>query len=270
MRPIPKKVTERLSLGIKKFKSVLEDARSRDINESDTVVIVTDMLSEIFGFNKYSEITSEFAIRGTYCDLATRIDGDLQYLIEVKAIGVELKENFIRQATDYAANQGIDWVILTNGISWIIFKVSFSKPIDRDQVIEFDFINLNSKNKTHLEMLFSLSREGCNKSILDEYHSRRQILSKYFIGSVIISDSILNSIRKELKKIDSEVKINIEQIRELIEQDVIKRDILDNEKSKEATHKINRALNRQKKKREKEKQQKSNDNLEDSSDSSSG
>ena len=134
MKPIPKKVNERLVKGIKKFHKILEDARSRDINESDTVVIITDMLSEIFGFDKYSEITSEFAIRGTYCDLVTQIDGDLQYLIEVKAVGIELKESFIKQAVDYAANQGIDWVILTNGIRWIIYKIAFTKPIDKDQV----------------------------------------------------------------------------------------------------------------------------------------
>lgn len=266
MRPIPKKVAERLSLGIKKFKSVLEDARSRDINESDTVVIVTDMLSEIFGFAKYSEITSEFAIRGTFCDIVTRIDGDLQYLIEAKAIGLELKDSYVKQAIDYAANEGIDWVILTNGIYWIIFKVSFSKPIDKDQVIEFNFLELNPKNKTHLEMLFSLSREGCNKSILDEYHSRRQVLSKYFIGSIIMTDSILNSIRKELRKIEPEVKIEVEQLRDLITQDVIKRDILDSEKSKVAIKKINRVLNRERRKKEKEKQQKSDDIIKSSED----
>jgi len=270
MRPIPKKINDRLSLGIKKFKPILADARSRDINESDTVVIVTDVLSEFFGFAKYSEITSEFSIRGTYCDLATRIDGDLQYLIEVKAIGLELKDSFIKQAIDYAANEGIDWVILTNGNHWIVFRVSFSKPIDKDQVMEFNFLDLNSKNKMHLEMLFSLSREGCNKSILDEYHSRRQVLSKYFIGSIIMTDSILNSIRKELRKIEPEVKIEIEQLRDLITQDVIKRDILDSEKSKDATKKINRVLNRERKKKEKDKEQKLNAKLEDFTYSSSG
>ncbi len=254
MKPIPKKVAARLSSGIKKFRNILEDARSRDINESDTVVIITDMLSEIFGFDKYFEVTSEFAIRGTYCDLATKIDGDLQYLIEVKAIGVELKDHYIKQAIDYAANQGVDWVILTNGITWVVYKISFSKPIDKEQVITFNFLELNNKNKSHLEMLFSLTKEGCNKSILDEYHSRKQILSKYFVGSVIMSEPILNAIRKELRRIEPEVKIEIEQLKDLIQQDVIKREVLDNEKAKEAEKRIRKYLNKLKKKKEKEKE----------------
>ena len=118
MPRIPQKVARRLSLGLKQFQPILESAKSRDVNESDTVVIVTDILSEIFGYDKYNEVTSEYAIKGTYCDLAIRLNGKLHYLIEVKAIGSDLKENHIKQAIDYAANEGVDWVLLTNGITW--------------------------------------------------------------------------------------------------------------------------------------------------------
>ena len=48
MPNIPQKVAKRLSFGLKQFQPILESAKSRDINESDTVVIVADILSEIF------------------------------------------------------------------------------------------------------------------------------------------------------------------------------------------------------------------------------
>src|SRR5437763_16157849 len=102
MAAIPKKVADRLAAGIKKFQTVLAAQKSRDVGESDTVVIVTDMLAEIFGYDKYSEITSEHAIKSTFCDLATKIEGVLQTLIEVKAIGHELKDAHVKQAVDYA------------------------------------------------------------------------------------------------------------------------------------------------------------------------
>ena len=91
MPRIPQRIAKRLSFGLKQFQSILESAKSRDINESDTVVIVADILSEIFGYDKYSEVTSEYAIRGTYCDLAIKLNGKLHHLIEVKAIGSEGK-----------------------------------------------------------------------------------------------------------------------------------------------------------------------------------
>ena len=46
---IPKKVADRLSAGLKRFKPVLESAKARDVNESDTSMIVTDMLADVFG-----------------------------------------------------------------------------------------------------------------------------------------------------------------------------------------------------------------------------
>ncbi|GAI67220.1 unnamed protein product, partial [marine sediment metagenome] len=96
MANIPKKVVERLSKTVSKFQRVLKIAKDRDVNEADTVSIVVDILSEVFGFDKYIEITSEYAIRSTYCDLAIKINGKIQYLIEVKAIGLDLKEHHLR------------------------------------------------------------------------------------------------------------------------------------------------------------------------------
>ncbi len=106
MASIPKKVAERLVAGIKRYQPILAAAKARDVGEADTVTIIKDMLSDIFGYDKYSELTSEFSIRGTFCDLAIKIVGILQTLIEVKAIGLDLKDQHVKQAVDYAANQG--------------------------------------------------------------------------------------------------------------------------------------------------------------------
>src|SRR3972149_3541523 len=128
MAKLPKKAVERITAGLKRFQPILTAAKSRDVNESDTVVIVTDLLQEIFGYNKYAEITSEHMIRGTFCDLAVKLEGSLAFLIEVKAIGLELKEQHVKQAVDYAANQGCEGVTLTNAAVWRAYKVTFGKP----------------------------------------------------------------------------------------------------------------------------------------------
>ncbi len=60
---IPNKVAERLVAGLRRFQPVLQNAQARDINESDTSMIVTDVLAEVFGYDKYSEITRELCIR---------------------------------------------------------------------------------------------------------------------------------------------------------------------------------------------------------------
>ena len=108
---------------VRHFQRILRQARDRDVNESDTVTIIADMLERIFGFDKYTEVTSELAIRGTFCDLAVKIDDAVQYLIEVKAIGLQLKDTHLRQAVNYGANHGVPWVALTNGVDWEIYRV---------------------------------------------------------------------------------------------------------------------------------------------------
>ena len=113
---IPKKVLERMERAVRKYKQVLQNAKDRDINETDTVSIVKDIIKDVFGYDKYLDTTSEYAIRTSYCDLAIKIDNKVEFLIEIKAIGLDLKENHLRQAIDYGANEGIPWVILTNGI----------------------------------------------------------------------------------------------------------------------------------------------------------
>ena len=153
MATVPKKVAERLFAGIKRFQPILAAAKARDVGETDTVTIVKDMLADVFGYDKYSELTSEFAIRGTYCDLAIKLDGKLSTLIEVKAIGIELKEAHVKQAVDYAANQGVDWVLLTNGIRWCVYHVFFTRPIQTELVVDIDFSTLNPKSDSDLETL---------------------------------------------------------------------------------------------------------------------
>jgi hypothetical protein len=86
MGAISKRVAERLVAGIKRYQPILADAKARDVGEADTVTIIKDMLADVFGYDKYSEVTSEHSIRGTYCDLALKIDGTLQTLIEVKCV----------------------------------------------------------------------------------------------------------------------------------------------------------------------------------------
>lgn len=241
MITIPAKAKVRLTAGLKKFQPVLAKARSADINESDTVTIIADMLSDIFGYDKYSEITSEFAIKKTFCDLAIIVDEKLSLLIECKAIGLALKDDFVRQATNYAADSGVEWVVLTNGIDWKIFKVIFSKPIEKELVYEFDLTTLSAKKQSDLEMIFYLCREALTsktKNSLEELHTQKQILNKFVIGQLLLTDPVIDAIKKQLKKMSAEIKPNNEELRAIINLEIIKREVLDGEQATDAKKKV--------------------------------
>jgi hypothetical protein len=244
MPQVPSKVAERLAAGIKRFQPILASAKSRDVGESDTVIIVTDMLSEVFGYDKYSEITSETSIRGTWCDLAIKLDGAIEFLIEVKAIGSDLKDSHTKQAVDYSANQGTDWVILTNGETWRIYKVTFAKPITHELVIEINCSQLNPKKSGDIEVLYHLTREGWLRSALGEFHTQQQALSRFFLGAMVLSNPVLEVIRRELKRLSPDVKISAEQIKSALVQEVLKREVVEGEKADEARKKVTKAAGR--------------------------
>ena len=252
MPSIPRKVIERLTAGLKRFQPILSTSKARDDGEADTAMIVTDMLADIFGYDKFSEVTAEYAIRGTFCDLATKLEGTLQALIEVKAIGLELKDAHVKQAVNYAANQGVDWVVLTNGVRWRVYNVIFGKPIDQELVIDIDVCSLSSKSQTDLEMLYLFCKEGWIKSVLGDFQLQKQALSRFFLGALVLSDSVLEVIRRELRRVTPDVKIEKEQIKEVLASEVLKREVIDGEKAMEARKKIARAASKLLRKRSKQ------------------
>jgi len=247
MSVVPARVGARIAAGLKKFQPVLEDARKRDVNESDTVTIVTDLLSEVFGFDKYSEVTSEHVIRSTFCDLAIRIDGKLAVLIEVKAIGLDLKDNHIKQAVDYAANQGCEWVALTNGVLWNVYQVAFTKPIQSELVLQLDLCLLSLRRSQDLELLALLSREAWKRSRMDDYAVQRQALSRFTIAAVILSEPCVHLIRRQLRRITKDVRVDAAEIEKVLLQEVLKREATEGDKAAAATRLAARATKRLKK-----------------------
>ena len=108
MNSIPQKVTDRLSAGIKRFQPILDGAKKRGDNETDTAKIIIEMLSDIFGYDKFTEIKSEHAVRGgTFCGFAIKLNDQDKpcFLVEAKAVNIDLKDNHTNQALAYSARE---------------------------------------------------------------------------------------------------------------------------------------------------------------------
>jgi len=241
---VPSKVGSRISSGLKRFQPILDAARARDANESDTVIIVMDLLHEILGYDKYGEITSEHSIRSTFCDLAIKIDGSLALLIEVKAIGTDLKDQHVKQAVDYAANQGCEWVALTNGVVWRAYRVTFSKPIAQELVVEFNLCEINPRKDDHVELVWLLCKEGWQKARLGEYHEQRQALSRFTIGAILLSEPVVDVLRRELRRVSPEARIEEAQIRDVMITEVIRREVFEGDKAESAKRLVARSSGR--------------------------
>ncbi len=241
MLKIPKKVLDRFATDLRKFQTVANSLKSRDVSEADTVTLVKDILAYIFGYDKFEELTSEQQIRGTYCDLAVKIDGKIKYLIEVKAAAINLNNSHMQQALNYGANHGIEWVVLTNSLDWKLYRIKFAQPIDFEEVSSFNLANLNLKSEDDLNKMFLLCREGISNDAMGLYHQHTQLVNRFMIAQLTVSEPVVNVIRRELKKLFPELKVELDQISDILVNDVLKREVIEGEKVKETQLKIKKA-----------------------------
>ncbi len=244
MMKIPKKVSERFSKDLKKFQTVALSHKTKDVSEADTVTLVKDILSSVFGYDKYEELTSEQLIRGTYCDLAVKIEGKVKYLIEVKGAAIVLNNTHMQQAINYGVGHGIEWVVLTNSLDWKLFRIKFGQQYEVEEVSSFNLCGINLKSEDDLNKLFLLCKEGISSDAMDVYHQHTQLVNKFVIAQITISEPIVSSVRRELKKLFPELKVETEQILDILTNEVLKREVIEGDKVKETLAKIKKATSK--------------------------
>jgi hypothetical protein len=241
---VPKRVEERLVKSIGRYQQILKSAKDRDVNETDTTSIIKDMLSDIFGYDKYLNITSEFAVRGTFCDIAVKVDNKVEFLIEAKAIGIELKESHLRQALEYCATSGTPWTILTNSINWQVYKIRFEKPIEAEQICAFNIFEINPQDEEQQEKLFILCKEGLAKDAREEFHEKILTINRFLLGALVLSDEIVAAVRRELRKISGGILVSPEEISKVLSNEVLKRDTIEGEDALKAQSRIRKYYGR--------------------------
>ena len=238
--PVSAKVAVRIAAQMKRYQGILATIQKKDISEADTVTVINDILADVCGYDKYHEVTSQYAIRGTFVDLAVKVDENIRFLIEVKAIGIELKDSHIKQAIDYAANEGIEWVVLTNGAVWRVYNVHFGQPIEKILVCEVDLIALSPKSDEILECFGNLSRESFSKGNMADLLHQKQVTNKFTVAALLISDDVLDDLRREIRRLGSGIKVEVDYLRALLTNEIVKRDLIDSEEASAAFQNVKR------------------------------
>jgi predicted type IV restriction endonuclease len=190
---------ERMRAAIKKFSKPLADLVERDANEGDTRLLVTDMLCEGFGFDKYSELTTEYRVKGEFADYGIRLDKDLIAFLEVKRVATKLAAKHLRQVETYAVNEGVEWVILTSGVVWQVYHITGGLPIVVDLALEVNlFGEYTLAHKAN--QLYYLTKESLKRRQIDSLWQAKRATSPKSLAKVLCSDSVVTAIRKELKR----------------------------------------------------------------------
>lgn len=190
---------EQVRDAIARYTKPLHELKSRDANEGDTRLVVTDILCEGLDYDKFRDLTTEYMVRQDFADYGVRIDKQLVAFIEVKRISQKLNERHLRQVQMYAVNEGIEWMVLTNGAVWQAYHLTGGLPVVVNMAFEIDLLgSATLEEKT--ELMFLLHREALKRRRIDEAWKHRAATEPRALLEVILSESILDQIRKEVKR----------------------------------------------------------------------
>ena len=215
---------ERMRAAIKKFSKPLADLVARDANEGDTRLLVTDMLCDAFGFDKYTELTTEYRVKGEFADYGIRLDKDLIAFLEVKRVATKLAAKHLRQVETYAVNEGVEWVILTSGVVWHVYHITGGLPIVVDLALEVDLLGEDTLAQK-ANLLYYLTKESLKRRQIDSLWQAKRATSPKSLAKVLTSESVVTSIRKELKRTTGQ-SISDSEVRRLLNVTVLRPECL--------------------------------------------
>ncbi|SEE95087.1 Type I restriction enzyme R protein N terminus (HSDR_N) [Arthrobacter alpinus] len=190
---------EQVRDAIKRYMKPLEALRARDANEGDTRLVVTDILCEGLDYDKFRDLTTEYMVRQDFADYGVRIDKQLVAFIEVKRISQKLNERHLRQVQMYAVNEGIEWMVLTNGSVWQAYHLTGGLPVIVNMAFEIDLLGPASLEEKS-ELMFLLHREALKRRRIDESWKHRAATEPKALLELILSEVMLEQIRKEVKR----------------------------------------------------------------------
>jgi len=172
---------------LKRFPDVLAKAEDAGFNESDTRTLVQEVLNTALGYDKFFEITSEFEIKGRYADFAVKLE--------------------------------------TNGRIWRCYHLTSGNPPDIEIVFEVDLLQAKEDLTEATNRLYLLSKEAVWRDAISDFWEVAKATSPTAIAQCLLSEGVLDEIRKELYRTTKQ-RIDNQTIWEVLTTQIIKGNIL--------------------------------------------
>ena len=202
-----------------KRKYLRKDFSSR--NEADTRIMTNSFLTEILGYQELEEIKTEYRIKSEYADYVVQLKRKKHFVIEVKSIELDINEKHLRQSLSYAANEGIDWILLMNGREVQLYRVNFGKPITTTLIFKINLTDSDSLKKAP-ELLWNLTKKAVERNELETFWKRTNALNPENLSKILYSEEVVKRLRNDLKE-QTGIYFQIEDVAESLRQVIVEK-----------------------------------------------
>ncbi len=202
---------------LKRYIKILQLASQKDVNESDTSNIINDILGDVLGYDKFFDVTTEYKIRGQYADYGIRLKNKVYAFIEVKAINIPLNQNHLFQVASYAVHEGVDWVILTNGNVWQLYRLTDPKPVEMTLVASMDLFDKERSYPETCSLFAAFHKKSMTGGFIDKLWKEKTAVNPDSLKRIVSSKAGIEFIRKQIKK-QSGYRVEPSRIQKMLEE----------------------------------------------------
>jgi predicted type IV restriction endonuclease len=188
-----------ISRTLKRYVPHLLQAQRENMNEADTVQRLIKVFEDVLGYDSMSEISREAQMKNKFVDVALKIDGVVRLLVEAKAAGVALRDRHIEQAQSYASRNNFQWVLLTNGVAWNLYHLTFDEGIEYERAFSVDLSNAD-RFGDDAGSLALLHRDSIRKGVHEKFWQEKRALGPVSIGRALFQEEVIRLIRREIRR----------------------------------------------------------------------
>lgn len=195
---------------LRRFSRHFLEAREAGMNEADTVLRLCRFFEEVLDYDGLSDISREAEMKSKYVDVCLKIDGRVKLLVEAKASDVALRDRHIEQAQSYAAQNNFRWVLLTNGVEWNLYHLTFEEGIEFERAFAVSLATPEGVDDA-ADKLANLHKAAIKKGDLERFWEKAGALGPASIGRALFCHSVLLLLRREIRR-DTGILIDSEDL----------------------------------------------------------
>lgn len=162
---------------VKKLLTAAEKLKGPAANEANTKALLIEPMLAALGWrtSDLDEVIREWRVYdNTTLDYALMVGDKPGLYLEAKAISKNLDDKqSIAQAVNYANNDGVPWCVLTNGLTWRVYKTNEPVAMEKKLLLEVDLADVAAGSAADAaNSLQLLSRDSIRDGGLDRWGER--------------------------------------------------------------------------------------------------